>query len=100
MSAIKQQVFNIRSLERGARFFMGVVAAMAVLVLITFKTGLIKTSADYDRQSWYLVTEREGYTITSQLADEAACRQREEMLAAKSAGSVCRSGASLADQAR
>ncbi|MBC7414531.1 MAG: hypothetical protein H7327_06315 [Herminiimonas sp.] len=83
---------NWSYLERRARFIMGAAALVAVVLGLTFKTGLVSTMATYERQSWYLVSEHDGFVVSSQVDDEAACRKRE------SAAAVCRSGESLVDQ--
>lgn len=81
-------------LERRARFVMGTAALAAVVLGLTFKTGLVSTMPSYERQSWYLVSEHNGFVVSSQVDDEAACRKR------ASASVVCRSGQSLLDQHR
>ncbi len=81
-------------LERRARFIMGSAALVAVVLGLTFKTGLVSTMPTYERLSWYLVSEHNGFMVSSQVDDEAACRKR------ASTSAVCRSGASLLDQHR
>ncbi|GAC1414984.1 MAG: hypothetical protein NVSMB6_17250 [Burkholderiaceae bacterium] len=85
--------FGLRRLERGARLVAGGVAIVAVLVGISFRTGLVSTAAVYERQSWYVVSEQRNFLLTREVNDEAACREKVYV------GAVCRSGASLMDQA-
>ena len=85
---------NWSYLERRARFVMGAAALVAIVLALTFKTGLVSTMPTYERQSWYLVSEHRGFIVSSQVDDEAACRKR------ASASAVCRSGQSLLDQHR
>ena len=81
-------------LERRARFVMGSVALVAVVMGLTFKTGLVSTMPTYERQSWYLVSEHHGFVVSSQVNDEAACRKRQR------GTDVCRSGQSMLDAHR
>lgn len=81
-----------RLLERRARFVMGSATLVAVVLGLTFKTGLVSTMPSYERQAWYLVSEHGGFVVSSQVDDEVACRKR------ASASAVCRSGQSLLDQ--
>ena len=80
--------------ERRARFVMGSAALVAVVLGLTLKTGLVSTMPTYERLSWYLVSEHNGFVVSSQVDDEAACRKR------ASASVACRSGQSLLDQHR
>lgn len=77
------------SVERRARFGFGCVAIVVAAMGLCFKTGLVDTRASYDRQSWYLVTEHDGFMVTSQVKDERSCRQLETI------STGCRSGKSL-----
>lgn len=76
-------------IERRARFVMGAAALVAVVLGLTFKTGLVSTMPSYERQSWYLVSQHEGFIVSSRVDDETSCRKQEN------ASSVCRSGESL-----
>jgi uncharacterized protein involved in exopolysaccharide biosynthesis len=91
MAMTKRSTHGMQGFERTARLWMSGVAIMAAFIGLSFKTGLISTTPVYERQSWYLVSERSGYVVTSEVDDEAACRRRER------ADAVCRSGSSLAD---
>jgi hypothetical protein len=80
--------------ERRARFGFGCVAIAVAVMGLCLKTGLVDTRASYDRQSWYLVTEHDGFMVTSQVEDERSCRLQE------TTGSGCRSGKSLIEKER
>lgn len=89
MAALNRSILNLHCIERGARLLMGGIAFGAAIVSLTFKAGWVSASASYDRQSWYLVTEYDGYMITDQVDDEVACRKLEHL------SSACYSGASM-----
>ncbi len=93
MAISNGDAISLRGLERSARMLMGGVAITAAFIGLTYKAGWISSAPDYDRQSWYLVSEHDGFTLTSRLEDEASCRKKEK------APAVCRSGSSLMDQA-
>lgn len=92
MAILNRYAASLRSVERAARMCMGTAALLGATLGLCFKFGLVSTAPDYERQSWYLVMERGGFTVISVLEDEATCRKRE------SADAVCRSGSSLADR--
>ena len=83
-----------RHLERRARFVMGSAALVGVVLGLVFKTGLVSTMPTYERQSWYLISEHNGFVVSSLVDDEAVCRKR------ASESTICRSGQNLLDQHR
>lgn len=76
--------------ERHARYVMSLVALLLILTLLLLKTGLVSTAPSYKSQAWYSLSNRAGFVITTEYADEAGCRSAE-----KSPSIVCRSGQSL-----
>ena len=80
---------DLRGLERSARHFMCGVATVAAITGLSFQAGLLGMVPQYERQSWYLVSEHAGFTVTSVVSDEATCRKREEP------SRVCYSGVSM-----
>lgn len=80
---------DLRGLERSARRFMCGVATVAASTGLAFHADLLGVTPQYERQSWYLVSEHAGFTVTSVAPDEAACRKREEP------SRVCHSGISM-----
>jgi hypothetical protein len=91
MAITNRSATGLPGFERTARICMSGVAIIAAFIGLSFKAGLISKAPVYDRQSWYLVSERAGYVVTSEVDDEAACRKREK------SDAICRSGSSLAD---
>lgn len=85
---------KISTIERRARYVMGMGSVVVVLSAMAFKSGLISTAPTYDFRSWYLVSEHTGFLVTSVYADEAQCRSNQKP------SSVCRSGKSLIDEER
>ncbi len=81
----------LHTLERRARYLMGFVSLMLILALMLWKTGLVSTAPSYKNDAWYASSSRAGLVITTEYADEAACRS------SNPASSItCRSGKSLA----
>ena len=89
MAILGAKMKNFQDLERGARRLMTVLATGAAITGLAFEAGLLRTAPQYDRQSWYLVSEHAGFVVTSVADDEAACRKREK------APAVCHSGGSM-----
>lgn len=89
MSSLSAKMADLYGLERRARQVMGVAASCVAIVGLSFEAGLVRTAPSYERQSWYVVREHAGFIVTSEVADEAACRKREER------SSTCHSGASM-----
>ena len=83
----------LQTTERRTRYVMGISALLMVGVLMAFNVGWISHSANYSLQSWYLVDTGSAYRITTEFADESACRQHEQ------ASDSCRSGAAMMAQA-
>lgn len=83
----------IGKLERRARYVMGAAAIVGVFGLGAFKLGWIATAPSYKHDAWYLVGGNASVVITSEYADEAACRREENSTA------VCRSGSVLIQEA-
>ena len=84
---------DLQGLERTARRFMCGVASVAAITGLSFHAGLLSMAPQYDRQSWYLVSEHAGVVVTRVEPDEAACRKRQEGVAA------CHSGAAMQSRA-
>lgn len=85
---------SIGMLERRARLVMGVIALIAAAGLAAFEMGWISTAPSYKEDAWYLVGGNADFVVTSEYADEATCRQKEN------ASSVCRSGRTLLEKAK
>ncbi|QAU32922.1 hypothetical protein [Janthinobacterium sp. 17J80-10] len=85
---------SIIMLERRARYLMGAAAVVAVATLAAFEMGWIATAPHYKENAWYLVGGNASFIVTSEYADEAACRREE------SASSVCRPGKALLEEAQ
>lgn len=82
---------SLRTVERRARYLMGFVSLLLVLALMLWKTGLVSAAPSYKNDAWYASSNRAGLVITTEYADEAACRS------SNPASSIaCRSGKSLA----
>ena len=79
----------LQIVERRARYAIGLSALMLLMIMMAFNTGLIATSPSYNLQSWYLINTGDTYVVTTEYADETACRRQE-----KSAKN-CRSGAAM-----
>lgn len=92
MALLNRNNLGAFNLERSARLVMGGVAVTAAIFGVMLESGVVSRAPTYERQSWYLVTSHTGFTVTSELEDESACRKREEP------GSVCRSGSSMVDE--
>jgi hypothetical protein len=84
---------SIAVVERRARYIMCFVSLLLVLILLAFKAELITSAPSYKGQAWYQLSERAGFVITSEYADETECRRTEKPSA------ICRSGKSLMDEA-
>ena len=84
---------SIEMLERRARYLMGTAAVVAVAALAAFKMGWITTTPAYKEHAWYLVGGNTSFVVTSEYADEAACRREE------STSAVCRPGKVLLEEA-
>lgn len=85
---------SLAMLEKRARYLMGAVAIVAVAGLAAFRVGWISTSPSYKENAWYLVGGNSNFVITSEYADETACRSKEN------GSSVCRSGKALLKESR
>ena len=85
---------TLSTLERRARYLMGIIAILSVIAVVLYKTGLVATEATYDEQAWYSFSKHAGFVISTEHGDEAACRSAENLPSV-----VCHSGKSLiADQ--
>lgn len=84
---------SIAMLERRARYLMGFAAFVAVAALAAFKMGWITSTPAYKEDAWYLVGGTASFVVTSEYADEAACRREE------STSAVCRPGKMLQEEA-
>ncbi len=80
--------------ERRARYAMGAVAVAGMLGLVAFELGWISTVPSYKEEAWYLMGGNASFVVTSEYADEAACRRKEN------SPSVCRSGKMLMEESR
>ena len=89
MTVLGAKIKDLQVFERGARRLMTVVATGAAITGLAFEVGFLSMAPQYDRQSWYLVSEHAGFVVTSVVDDEAACRKREK------APAVCHSGGSM-----
>ena len=85
---------SIVMLERRARYLMGAVAVLAIAGLAAFELGWISTAPSYKENAWYLVGGNADFIVTTEYADEAACRSKE------STSAVCRPGKALLDDAQ
>jgi hypothetical protein len=92
MAILKRRTVTLWDIERAARRFMMAVAAAAAMVGLSCHAGLISADANYERQAWYLMTEHDGFMVTTRFDNEAACRPLASPTAA------CSSGASLMDR--
>lgn len=86
-------MIGIGKLERRARYAMGAVAVVSVFGLAAFELGWITSAPSYRHDAWYLVGGNASIVITSEYADEAACRR------AESGAAVCRPGRVLMQEA-
>lgn len=84
---------SIAMLERRARYLMGAAAVVGVATLAAFEMGWITTTPVYKEHAWYLVGGNANFVVTSEYADEAACRREE------SGSAVCRPGKLLLQEA-
>lgn len=89
MTMLGEKFADLQGLERGARRLMSVVATSVAITGLAFEAGLLSMAPQYERQSWYLVSEHAGFVVTSVVDDEAACRKREK------APAVCYSGGNM-----
>ncbi|MBC7514331.1 MAG: hypothetical protein H7234_07845 [Herminiimonas sp.] len=89
MTILGAKFADLQGLERGVRWLMCVVATGAAITGLAFEAGLLSMAPQYERQSWYLVSEHAGFIVTSVADDEAACRKREK------APAVCYSGGAM-----
>ena len=94
MAILNRALSTSRSIERQARLVMGSLAILAALLGLSLKADLIRSAPDYDRQSWYLVSQHQGFMVTTLTNDEAACRKRQ------APDATCHSGSSMADHPR
>jgi hypothetical protein len=78
------------AIERYARYVMGVISFLALMVWLTFKASLFSMPS-YNGHAWYIVSNRSGYVLASEYKDEAECKRHE------TAYSVCVSGKSFID---
>lgn len=85
---------SLATIERHARYTMGVIAVLAVLAGICLRVGLISKAPFYDDELWYLESSNSTFTIISEYTSEAECRQNEK------AFTTCRSGRVLSEEAR
>ncbi|MDB5763646.1 MAG: hypothetical protein JWQ21_2641 [Herminiimonas sp.] len=76
---------SLLTFERRARYLMSFIALLMIVALVLFKTGLVSTAPSYNAQAWYSVSDHAGFVITTEYADEAACRSSAPSI-------VCRSG--------
>jgi hypothetical protein len=90
----EKMAISINTVERSARYVMGAVCLLGVLVWAAFKLGWITTAPSYKNDAWYLVGGNSDFVITSEYADETACRRNENSSA------ICRSGKVLLEQER
>lgn len=79
--------------ERRARYIMIAASVLVVFFALAFKAGWITEHQSYKRHAWYLISDHDRFVVTSEYEDEAACRR------AQDAGSTCRSGSTLIDEA-
>jgi hypothetical protein len=64
-------------IERRARFLMGALAFLTVLVLLLLKTQLIQLQPSFDAYGWYAVdTDNPAVILTRRADSESACRAR------------------------
>ena len=85
---------TLSTLQRSARYLMGVIAILSVIAVILYKTGLVATEPTYDEQTWDSLSNNAGFVISTEHGDEAACRSAEKLPSI-----ICHSGKSLiADQ--
>jgi hypothetical protein len=96
--SVRQEMKMIRTLstlERRARYLMGVVAILSVIAVALYKTGLVATAPTYDHQAWYSFSKHAGFVISTEHNNEAACRSAEQRPLI-----VCHSGKSLVTDLR
>jgi len=74
-------------LERRARYLMAVFAIFSVIAVVLYKTGLVATEPTYDDRAWYSFSKHDGFVISTEHGDEAACRSAEKLPSI-----VCHSG--------
>lgn len=84
----------ISKFERIARYVMSGIALLALLTWVAFELGWVATTPSYKNEGWYLVGGNTRFIITSEYADEAACRRSENTSA------VCLQGKVLMEEAR
>lgn len=83
-------------LEKRARYIMGFITLLLVLVLGAFQAGWITStpSYSYKDQAWYVQTSQSGFIVISEYADEMECQRH------ASVSAVCRPGKVLSEEAR
>ncbi len=64
-------------IERRARFLMGTLAFLTLLILLLLKTQLIQFQPSFDAYGWYAVdTGNHAIILTRRTDSESACRAR------------------------
>ena len=62
-------------IERRARFLMGALAFLTLLILLLLKTQLIQFQPSFDAYGWYAVdTDNPAVILTHRADSESACR--------------------------
>lgn len=78
-------------IERKARFAMGALAGLVLVLLLLFKAELIQLQPSFDAYGWYTVsTVNTGMKVTHRVDSEADCRAKSRLPAV-----TCLQGKSL-----
>jgi hypothetical protein len=78
-------------IERKARFAMGALAGLVLVLLLLFKAELIQLQPSFDAYGWYTVsTVNPGMKVTDRVDSEADCRAKSRLPAV-----TCLQGKSL-----
>ena len=67
-------------IERQARFAMGAIAGLVLVLLLLFKAELIQLQPSFDAYGWYTVsTVNTGMKVTHRVDNEADCRAKSRL---------------------